>query len=289
MASVTLVVPAFNEEDVVERTVRSLTETLSTDIANDYHIVVVDDGSTDNTGKILDRLAEQLNIEVIHSPENQGYGSSLKRGFANRTTDYLFSFDADGQHVASDVPPMVPLLKTYDAVLGMRPGFKGSPIWRTPGKWFLARLVNYLCHRRIPDFNCGLRGYRRETLESIQHLCADGFSFAATSTMALHSIHANTKFVPVQVKDRIGRSTVSVGTGIQTLLLILTSVMRFGPLRIFLPMALITSLTGFGFLVYGVLISNISDICVLLMITGLQFFLIGLIADQIAHLRKERR
>lgn len=288
MASVTVVVPAFNEEDAVEQTLRELTQTLRDHGENDYRVVVVDDGSTDGTGRILDRLREELKIEVIHSPENQGYGSSLKRGFAGRKSDYLVSFDADGQHVASDVPAMIGLLGSYDAVIGMRAEMKGSPIWRAPGKWSLGKLVNYLCQRRIPDFNCGLRGFRRETLESIVHLCADGFSFSATSTMALHSMHANVKFLAVQVRERIGRSSVTMRTGMETLLLILTSVMRFRPLRIFLPVAAIMGLVGFGFLVYGVIIRNISDVCVLLMVMGVQFFLIGLVADQVAHLRKER-
>ncbi len=288
MASVTVVVPAYNEEDAVEETLRGLVKTLADDSENAYHVVVVNDGSADRTGAILESLADELSIEVIHSPENQGYGSSLKRGFANRDTDYLFSFDADGQHAAQDVPPMVRELADYDAVIGMRPGLKGSPIWRAPGKWLLGQLVNYLCRRKIPDFNCGLRGFRRETLESIQHLCADGFSFSATSTMALYSTHANVKFVGVHVSTRSGKSSVSVGTGMQTFLLILSSMMRFGPLRIFLPVAATIGLLGFAFLIYGIIIRNISDVCVLLMLTGLQLFLIGLMADQIANLRKER-
>ncbi len=288
MASVTVVVPAFNEEEAVERTLPSLTQTLARDTTHTYHDVVVNDRSTDQTPGILDRLKDELNIEVIHSPENQGYGASLKRAFAGRTTDYFFSFDADGQHDATDIPAMVPILATYDAVIGLRPGFRGSPIWRQPGKWVLARLVNYLCGKKIPDFNCGLRGFRRSALESIVHLCADGFSFSATSTMALHSIHANVSFFPIHIHDRVGKSTVTVSTGMQTLLLIFTSVMRFGPMRIFLPLSLGIGFLGFAFLVYGLVISNISDVCVLLMLTGLQLFLIGLVADQIAHLRKER-
>jgi len=288
MASVTVVIPAYNEESAVEQTLRDLKEILEADREHAYHVVVVNDGSSDGTGEILDRIKDELDVEVIHSPQNQGYGASLKRGFAHRDSDYLFSFDADGQHAAGDIPKLVPELERYDAVIGMRRGLKGSPIWRTPGKWVLGRLVNFLCRRKIPDFNCGLRGFRRETLEGIEHLCADGFSFSATSTMALHSTHANVAFVPVEVRARSGKSTVSVRTGFATLMLILNSMMRFEPLRIFMPVALTVGFLGFGFLVYGVIISNISDVCLLLMLTGLQLFLIGLVADQIANLRKER-
>jgi len=288
MASITVVVPAYNEEEAVEATVTGLAERLKADKGNEYHVVVVNDGSTDKTGDILDGIKKKLGIEVIHSPENQGYGASLKRGFARRETDYLFSFDADGQHSADDIPMMVPHLASYDAVIGIRPGLRGSPIWRTPGKWFLARLVNYLCARKIPDFNCGLRGFRRETLESIEHQCAYGFSFSATSTMALYSTHANVKFVPVKVSERKGKSSVTPGTGMQTLLLIVTSMMRFSPLRIFLPTATMFILVGAGFLVHDLIHRNISDTCGMMLVTGVEFFLIGLVADQIAHLRKEK-
>jgi glycosyltransferase involved in cell wall biosynthesis len=288
MASITVVVPAYNEEEAVEGTLRGLVRTLKADTGNEYHVVVVNDGSRDETGAILDRIKGELGIEVIHSPENQGYGASLKRGFARRKTDYLFSFDADGQHTASDIPMMVPELAMYDAVIGIRPGLKGSPIWRTPGRWCMARLVNYLCARKIPDFNCGLRGFRRETLEEIEYLCAYGFSFSATSTMALFSTHANVKFVPVKVAERKGKSSVTAGTGMQTLLLIVTSMMRFSPLKIFLPASAACFLAGSGFLVHDLYYRNISDSCVFMFVTGVEFFLIGLVADQIAHLRKEK-
>ncbi len=289
MASVTIIVPAYNEEEVVEKTLRELRQALEGDKDNTYRITVVDDGSTDGTGPTLDQLKQELDLTVIHSPENQGYGASLKRGLSDCQDDFLCTFDADGQHDPNDIPRMISEMGNYDAVIGARTRAQGSPMWRLPGKWVLARLVNYLCDRKIPDFNCGLRCFKRQVLESIRHLCSDRFSFSTTSTMALYGNNANVKFVPIEVRKRVGKSTVSPRTGAEAFLLMLTLIMVFRPLRVFFPITAIVGVVGAGFLVYGLVISNISDVCVLLLISSLQFFLIGLLADQVARIRKEKQ
>ncbi len=289
MASVTVIVPAYNEVDVVEKTLRDLAAALQADTDNDYHIIAVDDGSTDGTGDALAPLAGELGITVLANDANLGYGASIKRGLAESEGDVVVTFDADGQHRADDVPQLVRALDGHDAAIGARSGIQGCPLWRVPGRWLLARLVDWLCGRRIPDFNCGLRAVRRDTLARIQRLCSDAFSFSATSTMALYGTKARITFVPIEVADRTGRSSVSAVTGVQALVLALRSIMVFNPLRVFLPLAGVLGLLGLGFLVHGLATSNITDVCILLMLSALQLLLIGLVADQVALIRREGR
>jgi glycosyltransferase involved in cell wall biosynthesis len=289
--SVTVIVPAYNEEAAVGDTLRELRAALDADGSRDYRILVVNDGSSDRTAELLDGLKDELKLDVIHSPQNRGYGASLKKGIAGSDGALVITFDSDGQHNPQHLPQMAAELEGgYDAVIGARQAGKGAPLWRVPGRWLLARLVNYLCGRRIPDFNCGLRGFRREVLESIVHLCSEKFSFSATSTMALYGRNASVKFIPVEARRRAGRSTVSVGTGLEAFLLALTSIMFFRPLKIFLPIALVIGMGGAAIWGYELIFRrDIGESAVIMLLTALQLFLIGLLADQIAHLRKQKQ
>jgi glycosyltransferase involved in cell wall biosynthesis len=289
MADISVIIPAFNEQKAIESTLRSLREALGRDPENTYQVIAVNDGSTDETLKVLKGIEEGLDLEVLHSPLNHGYGAAIKRGLARSSGEIVVTFDADGQHDPQYIPTMVGTLKDYDVCIGVRPPGQGSPLWRRPGKMVLGWLVNFLCQSLVPDFNCGYRAFRREVLESIQHLCADGFSFSTTCTISLYGINANVYYLPVQVRPRTGRSTVTPMTGLQTIILILTAITTFKPLRVFLPVSLFIGLFGLVFLVYGLATRNISDITVLFLLTSLHLFLIGLLAEQIAQLRKKQR
>ena len=289
--SVTVIVPAYNEEAAVGETLRELRGGLDVDNSRDYTILVVNDGSTDGTAEVLDGLREELKLEVVHSPQNRGYGASLKKGIAASQSDFVMTFDSDGQHDPKHLPEMAAGLESgYDAVIGARQAGKGAPLWRVPGRWVLAWLVNYLCGRRIPDFNCGLRAFRRSVIESITHLCSEKFSFSATSTMALYGRNANVKFIPIEARKRTGKSTVSVGTGLEAFLLVLTSIMFFRPLKIFLPVSFLIGFGGTAMWTYELVFrQDIGESAVIMLLTALQLFLIGLLADQIAHLRKQKK
>ena len=282
---VTIVIPAHNEE-------KAIGEVLSRFLAHRHpavaEVIVVDDGSSDRTAEI----AEQHGARVLRHPRNRGYGAALKTGIREVTSEYILTMDADGQHrmddvmklcdaVAADHPP--------DAVIGNRTRLLHSPLWRMPGKWILKLLARILTQRPIPDLNCGLRVVRREVLRRYLHLCPSGFSFSTTITMALLTRGYGVEFVPIQVERRLGKSMVSVGTGFQTILLVLRLASLFNPLRVFLPLALAFILFGIAWTApYTLEGQGVTVASLLAIVTGVVLFGLGLICDQVAQLRLER-
>ena len=119
-SSLSVVLPAHNEEEAIATTVHEVIETLSTWML-DFEIIVVDDGSQDDTGAILDtNSATYPCLKVIHHPVNQGYGAALVSGFEAASGDLTFFMDSDGQFDIHDLARFLPLIEEYDAVLGYR-------------------------------------------------------------------------------------------------------------------------------------------------------------------------
>lgn len=282
---VTIVIPAHNEEGAIGNVLAALFASLPPAVSE---VIVVDDGSMDRTAEI----AEATSARVIRQPRNRGYGASLKAGIKATRTEFVLTMDADGQHRLEDVAKLCEVISGEhppDCVIGHRTRLVHSPLWRMPGKWFLTRLARVLTQREIRDLNCGLRVMRRDVILRYVHLCPSGFSFSTTSTIALASRGYHVEFVPIQVEPRVGKSTVSVATGFQTILLVLRLATLFNPLRVFLPLSLSFILGGvvwtIPYLIDG---QGVTVAAMLAVLTGVTLFGLGLICDQVAQLRLER-
>ncbi len=283
--TISIVIPAHNEEGAIGDVLARLRqETLPGVI----EIIVVDDGSTDRTGEI----AEQAGVRVLRHPHNRGYGAALKTGIKQASGDYILTMDADGQHRLQDVAKLcaaVGLAHSPDCVIGNRTQLLHSPLWRMPGKWMLTRMARILTQRKIPDLNSGLRIVRTEVLRRYIHLCPAGYSFSTTITMALLSRGYAVDFVPIEVERRVGKSLVNVSAGFQTILLVLRLATLFNPLRLFLPMSLGSILLGIGWgIPYVVRGMGVTVAAMLLVLTGVLLFGLGLVCDQVAQMRLER-
>jgi glycosyltransferase involved in cell wall biosynthesis len=220
-----------------------------------------------------------------------GYGASLKTGIRNAKSSYIIILDADGQHDPADLPKFLLLADENDMVVGIRSGLFHSPLWRTPGKWFINWLANYLSKTKIPDLTCGFRLIKREIIIKYLHLCPNGFSFSTTSTLVLINRGYDITFIPINARKRHeeSQSTVTVNTGFDTILLVLRLMMLFNPLRIFLPVSCFCLIGGFGLgLYYYIHGSGLVGTALILIMTGILLFFFGLFADQIAEIRKER-
>jgi glycosyltransferase involved in cell wall biosynthesis len=282
---VSLVIPAYNEAALLAQTLQLLTKVLE-ELPCEKEIIIVNDGSTDATAKIL---ASFPHLDVLHHSRNRGYGASLKTGSRHATGDVVVFFDADGQHDPVDILLLLKSLGAADMVVGARQGLLHSPAWRIPGKWILTRLANYLTNQQIPDLNSGLRAIKRPVLLQYLHLCPDKFSFTTTLTMALFSENHDVTYVPIQVRPRLGdKSRVTVSTGFETFLLLLRLITLFNPMRVFLPTSAILLLLGIGW--SSIFIWQQRGLSVggmLLIMTALLMFFVGLIADQVAAIRRE--
>lgn len=282
---VAIVIPAHNEEKAIGAVLTRFSQLGHPAVAE---VVVVDDGSSDRTGEV----AEQHGARVVRHPRNRGYGAALKSGIRAVTTEYVLTMDADGQHRFEDVIKLCDAIESGhppDAVIGNRTQLLHSPLWRMPGKWVLKLLARILTQRKIPDLNCGLRLVRREVLLRYLHLCPSGFSFSTTITIALLARGYGVDFVPIEVERRVGKSLVSVGTGFQTLLLVLRLATLFNPLRVFLPLALAFIAFGTAWTIpYVIEGEGVTVASLLAVVTGVVLFGLGLICDQVAQLRLER-
>jgi hypothetical protein len=158
-----------------------------------------------------------------------------------------------------------------------------------PGKWLLTRMAQFLTQRKIPDLNSGLRVLRRELLLRYIHLCPAGFSFSTTITVTVLSRGYVVQYVPIQVAQRIGTSTVTMRTGFQAILLLFRLIALFNPLRIFFPASLASVVFGVMWTIpYLMRGQGVTVASMLAILTGVLLFALGLICDQVAQLRLER-
>lgn len=280
----TVIIPAYNEAECVGDVLASLRA-----IRGCQEIIVVDDGSTDDTAA----KAEAAGARVIRHPYNRGYGASLKTGIMACQTEWLVLCDADGQHQASDVEKIALALGACDMLVGARSGASKQSLWRMPGKAVLQTFARLWVNHPIPDLNSGLRGFRTQSIRDCLHLMPNGFSFTTTSTMAMFHMGYAVRYASIEVKPRLGRpSTVRpLQDGMRILILILNLVVLFNPMKFFLPAAV--AFLGMAAIYFAYYSStervHVTASMVLLFVTGILLFSLGLISEQISALRRDLR
>lgn len=280
-ANVSIIIPAFNEEEGIGSVVKSIHSAFP-----ESEFIVVNDGSTDDTvGEIAVK-----GVIVLHHDHNRGYGASLKTGVHTATRDYILFCDGDGQHSVEDVRRLIKECDGYDLVVGARNSDSHQPIIRQPGKVVIKKFAELLAGTTIPDLNSGLRIFKRDTLMRYLHLMPDGFSFSTTSTFAIMKSNRKYKYIPIKVKKRTGKSTVSqLKHGPQALLLILRLAVLFEPLKVFLTVAgvlFVLSIISFALDFFST--GGIADTTVLLSIATIIIFMSGLLCDQVSAMRREK-
>lgn len=277
-ATVSIVIPAFNEAAAIADVVQQLTSA-----APWREILVIDDGSADGTGT----QAERAGARVIRHPYNKGNGASVKTGIRHAHGDFVLIVDADGQHQPADACRIVSRLGEYDLVVGARAATTQATTTRRYGNQLLNALATHLTGRPIPDLTSGFRGARRTHLEEFLHLLPNGFSTPTTTTLAFIKAGYNVTFEPVAARPRVGESKIRLTRdGARFFLILLKVITIFSPLRVFVP------LSGFSFVVgtlYGVgnfiITGRIPNGAVILILFAALVFLVGLVSEQIASLR----
>jgi glycosyltransferase involved in cell wall biosynthesis len=203
--AISIVLPAFNEEEGLPATLAALERALAGSEL-EYEVVVVDDGSTDGTGRLL---AARTDVTVVRHRENRGYGAALKSGIAAARHPLVVVMDADGTYAAVAIPGLVAQCAGADMVVGAR---LGSRVESTPArsavKWCFRQFAQWITAARIPDLNSGLRVFRKPVAERFLTLLPNGFSFTTTITVASLTEGLPVRFAVVDYMPRIGRSKV---------------------------------------------------------------------------------
>jgi len=164
--SLSVFFPCYNEEANIQRVVDSAIELLNS-LNIDYEIIIVDDGSRDNTGKIADKLAsENKKIKVVHHWPNKGYGAALQSGFKASTKEYVFYTDGDGQFDIKELPLLFKYTADYDIVTGFRIKRQDNFI-RKINAFCWTTLANCLFKMKIKDMDCAFKLYKRKIFDEI--------------------------------------------------------------------------------------------------------------------------
>ena len=269
-----VVIPAFNEAASIGSVVRDLTAA-----APWREIIVVDDGSADDTGA----QAAAAGARVVRHPYNKGNGAAVKTGIREAQREVVLLMDADGQHDPAEAASLIAPLGAYDMVIGARKA-SDQTFTRALGNAVFKALASWLTGRPIPDLTSGFRAAKRERLLEVLHLLPNGFSYPTTSCLAFLKTGLNVQFVPINARRRVGRSKIRIlSDGMRFLLIILKIVTLYSPLRVFTPIAAFSLLLGIAYGAWNVAYhGKIPMGSGLLIQLAVVVFLFGLISEQIA-------
>jgi len=164
--SISVFFPCYNEQDNITRMIEQSLAVLE-ELAADFEIIIVDDGSSDTTGRIADRIAESdSRVKVVHHQTNLGYGAALQSGFRAATKELVFYTDGDGQFDIAEMPPLLPLLDQYDIVSCYRLNRQDSLIRKING-WGWTKIVSLFFGMKVRDIDCAFKLYKREIFDNI--------------------------------------------------------------------------------------------------------------------------
>jgi len=278
----TVLIPAFNEGAAIARVVSDVRAGVPW-----HDVLVIDDGSSDDTAA----RAAASGARVIRHAYNKGNGAAVKTGIRNSDSTFVIVVDGDGQHRPADAVRLVSHLDSYDLVVGARSTRTHASFSRRLGNSLLNRLASYLTEQRVPDLTSGFRAARRDILLEFIHLLPNGFSTPTTTTLAFLKAGYSVWFEPIEASQREGVSKIRLGSdGFRFFLILLKVITIFSPLRIFVPISLTAFLVGAGYAAWTIATqSHITNSSVLLIVSSVIIFLVGLISEQISSLRFEGR
>lgn len=276
--SLSIVIPAKNEAEAIGKVVG-----LARERYPDAEIIVVDDGSTDETAEI----ARTAGAQVIKHPESLGNGAAVKAGARAATGDIIAFMDGDGQH---DPRMLEPLLQQIDDGYDMAVGARDSGSHANIGRLFANGLYNgvasMMSGRPILDLTSGFRVARAQQFKQFLYLLPNGFSYPTTITMAFLRSGYPVTFVPIIAAQRIGKSHIRpFRDGIRFLVIIFKVTTLYAPLKVFLPVSGLFFATGVGYYIYTyITMGRFTNMSLLVLSGAVIIFLIGLLSEQITAL-----
>jgi glycosyltransferase involved in cell wall biosynthesis len=165
--SITVFFPCYNEQENVTKVAQQAVDVLE-GLHADYEVIIVNDGSADDTGTVAERIAARHpRVRVVHHPRNLGYGAALQSGVRAATKDLVFHTDGDGQFDLAELPPWLPLMEEYDIVCGYRMNRQDNLVRRLNG-WLWTKLTCLLFSLRLRDIDCAFKLYRRAIFDDLK-------------------------------------------------------------------------------------------------------------------------
>jgi len=280
--SFTLVVPARNEEAGIPLAISHIRG-----LYPQCEIVVVNDGSTDDTAEV----AESLGARVVSHSYSKGNGAAIKTGARAATGDVIVFMDGDGQHDPKDIQRLLDKMdEGYDMVVGARSGLSSqASVWRWSANTLYNKLASWMVGHKIDDLTSGFRAVRRKKFLQFLYLLPNGFSYPTTSTMAFFRAGYSVGFIPIEVSKRVGKSHINIWRdGIRFFLIIFKIGTLYSPLKIYFPVAVAMAGLGIFNYLYTAIVAGafrFTNMSTLLILSGMIVFLIGLLSEQLTNLQ----
>jgi glycosyltransferase involved in cell wall biosynthesis len=200
LKSISVVFPAFNEEENIEQAIKSAHEVMSM-FFHETEIIVVNDGSSDETGAIIDRLSRETDYVVpIHHEVNRGYGATLRIGIQSSTKDLIFFTDSDLQFDIAEIGKLLKWVENYDIVAGYREK-RADPWHRKLNAWGWNRFVWLLLGLKVRDIDCAFKLFHRRVFEHVRMESVGAMINTEILTKAHHA-GMRLKEVPVSHYER---------------------------------------------------------------------------------------
>ena len=276
--SLSIIIPAKNEAAVIGDVVSSVRG-----IYADAEILVVDDGSTDETAM----FAKRAGATVVNHPVSLGNGAAIKAGARAANGKILVMMDGDGQHKAEDIPALLAKLdEGYGMAIGARDSGSHAGIGRLAANGLYNVFASMISGHRIPDLTSGFRAVRADLFKRFLYLLPNGFSYPTTITMAFLRSGFPVTFVPIKALERTGKSHIRpIRDGLRFLAIIFKIATLYAPLKVFLPISGVFFLTGIGYYAFTyVTMGRFTNMSMLTLSAAVIIFLIGLISEQITAL-----
>ncbi len=278
MTDYSIILPAKNEAAALELLLPQLRELFVNE-----EIIVVDDGSTDQTVAVC----EANNVRVISHPHSMGNGAAVKSGVRAATGDILIFMDADGQHRPSDIFGLLEKFKQgFEMVVGARNSGSQAGVHRAFANSFYNKLATWMVGQDVEDLTSGFRVVKADKFRKFLYLLPNGFSYPTTITMSFFRAGLPVAYVPIIAPKRVGKSHIRLlRDGARFLLIIFKIGTLYSPLRLFLPISGLFFFTGLGYYLYSFLtVHRFTNMSALLFITSVLIFLIGLVSEQVTML-----
>lgn len=275
---ISIILPAKNESGSLNKILPELKT-----LFKDEEIIVVNDGSTDDTVEVCN----EYGVQVVTHPYSKGNGASIKSGARKASGDILVFMDADGQHQPSEVTSLVESLNDgYDMVVGARERSTHASFPRYIANTFYNNLATYMSGHRIIDLTSGFRAVKADIFKKYLYLLPNGFSYPTSITMALFRSGYSINYVPISCNKREGKSHIRIiKDGFRFLLIIFRITSLYSPLKIFTPLSLLFFFTGTFYYCYTFLLQGrFTNMSTLLIIISVLIFLFGLLSEQLTVL-----
>jgi glycosyltransferase involved in cell wall biosynthesis len=285
--SLTVCIPIYNEEACLESVLPPI---IAQCRELGWQLILVNDGSKDQSGKILNAKFNIPGVRILHHKVNRGYGGAIKTAIESATSDFVCTMDADGQHRIEDIAKLLnkQIATDADMVIGRRYQEMSISSYRNLGKWLIRSVAKMLMTMPILDLNSGMKLYQTRLAKRYLHLYPDGMSFSDIIALVFLSQKHLVVEEDIEVRPRAsGTSTINSLTALQTVREILNTVVLFNPQRIFLPASIFITLTG---TLWGLpmILQNkgVSTGALMGILGGLIIFVLGLLAEQLSFIRK---